>query len=467
MKDLINTKEAAAILGVSPETIKKWRERKLFGIPFFVADEMHGDTWYYERERVEQLKSVYQKGVLQNMYKLANAFDKLPSPDFQKSGTTLGLFSSGFYSTETVAKILGIDEKTLRNWRDKKIFVEDYQTHVGISLYSQDRVLEMKLFCGKNTGIPHHDAISSFNEFLNLAEGRKKSILLHPIKKRLVPNFKLCKVIYDLEQEKYGRMVVDGKRRRIVEKKNHKKFGDLFTVYKISNAHDYDNSDPLNEFDYAVYSVCVSYFDAGYKCITPAIIYRALTGKNKNFKLTPDLREAILNSLKKLIGTIIEIDETNVNAAFKYADVNKSKHISAILPAHFDDKIINGNDASVVYFDRISPLMEIAHNRKQLLTYEISLLDAPGIRNTFMNIMLKSYVMRRVTEIKLHKKLRPILTFADIFKKCRIEDKSRKTKMDARETIIKLFEHLQAEGFIKSFELTKEANAFYSIKFIH
>ena len=264
-----------------------------------------------------------------------------------------------------------------------------------------------------------------------------ENVRLYPIKKRLVPNFKLCKVI-----------------RRIVEKKHHKKFGDLFTVYKISNANGYNNDDPLDEFDYAVYSVCVSYFDAGYKCITPAIIYRALTGKSTTAKLRSDLRNAILNSLKKLIGTIIEIDETEVNAAFKYAETDKSKHISAILP-------------SVVYFDRISPLMEIAHNRKQLLTYEISLLDAPGIRNTFMNIMLKSYVMRRVSEIKLHKKLRPILTFADIFKKCRIEDKSRKTKMDARETIIKLFEHLQAEGFIKSFELTKEANAFYSIKFIH
>ena len=294
-----------------------------------------------------------------------------------------------------------------------------------------------------------------------------ENVRLYPIKKRLVPNFKLCKVIYDLEQEKYDRMVVDGKQRRIVEKKHHKKFGDLFTVYKISNANGYSNDDPLDEFDYAVYSVCVSYFDAGYKCITPAIIYRALTGKSTTAKLRSDLRNAILNSLKKLIGTIIEIDETEVNAAFKYAEADKSKHISAILPAHFDDKIINGNDASVVYFDRISPLMEIAHNRKQLLTYEISLLDAPGIRNTFMNIMLKSYVMRRVSEIKLHKKLRPILTFADIFKKCRIEDKSRKTKMDARETIIKLFEHLQAEGFIKFFELTKEANAFYSIKFIH
>ena len=294
-----------------------------------------------------------------------------------------------------------------------------------------------------------------------------ENLQIYPIKKRLVTNFKLCKILYNLDQEKYDRMIVAGKRRRIVEKRNHKKFGDLFTVYKVSNADGFDNDDPLNEFDYAVFSVCISYFDAGYSYITLAIIYRALTGKGNTAKLRPDLRNAILNSLKKLIGTVIEIDETDVNAAFKYADFNHSKHVSAILPAHFDDKIINGNDASVVYFDRESPLMEIARARKQLLTYEVALLDAPGIRNTVMNIMLKSYVMRRVVEIKLHKKLRPILTFDDIFKKCRIENAHREIKMNARNTVVKLFEHLQAEGFIKSFELTKEVNAFYSIRFIY
>lgn len=294
-----------------------------------------------------------------------------------------------------------------------------------------------------------------------------ENVQIYPIKKRLVPNFKLCKVIYSLEQEKYDRMVVAGKRRRIVEKKNHKKFGDLFTVYKISNADGFDNDDPLNEFDYAVFSVCVSYFDAGYKCITLAIIYRALTSKSNTARLRPDLRDAILNSLKKLIGTVIEIDETDVNSAFKYADNDHSKHISAILPAHFDDKIINGQDASVIHFDRESPLMEIARNRKQLLKYEVSLLDAPSIRNTFMNIMLKSYVMRRVVEIKSHKRLSPILTFDDIFKKCRIDNAHREIKSRAREVIVKFFEHLQAKGFIKSFELTKEANAFYSIRFIY
>ena len=73
MQDLLSTKEAAKLINVSPNTLTQWRVRKLFGVPFFTADEMHGDTWYYYRERVEQLKSVYKKGILRNFRKIVEA----------------------------------------------------------------------------------------------------------------------------------------------------------------------------------------------------------------------------------------------------------------------------------------------------------------------------------------------------------------------------------------------------------
>ena len=110
--------------------------------------------------------------------------------------------------------------------------------------------------------------------------------------------------------------------------------------------------------------------------------------------------------------------------------------------------------------------MIIARDRKQLLTYDAALLDVPDMQNTKMNIMLKNYAMIRVSEIKLHK-MTPTLTFTDVFKKCRIENATRDKKGDARNTLIKLFEQLKAKGIIKTFELTKRANAFYSIKFTY
>lgn len=294
----------------------------------------------------------------------------------------------------------------------------------------------------------------------------KTNVQVYPSKKRLVPSFKLCKVIANLSKEQYERMVVDGKNRKILEKKKHKKFGDVVTVYKISLADNNDNTDPLTEYDYAVLSVCISNFAEGNLHITPAIIYRGLTGKGNTARMKPDQREAILNSLRKLMSTIIEIDETETNAAFHYGENRNPILCSAILPAYFKENTINGQDATVIYFDRESPLLTIALDRKQLVSYDVSLLDVPGQQNTVMNIMLKNYSIRRVAEIKAHgKQLTATITFVDVFEKCRIKNTSNDTKMNARNVLIKFFEHLQTKGYIKSFEITKKGNAFHAIKF--
>lgn len=297
----------------------------------------------------------------------------------------------------------------------------------------------------------------------------KINVQLYPTKKRLVPNFKLCKVIAHLSKEQYEHMVVDGKQRKILEKHNHRRYGEVVTVYRISNADGYDNTDPLNEFDYAVLSVCISYLADGIEHITVAMIYRGMTGKESKSgkgKMTLEQRDAILNSIKKLMGTIIEIDETETNPALNYGKDRAPITCSAILPAYFVEKTVNGQDASVIYFDRESPLMTIARDRKQLLQYDVSLLDVPGVQNSWMNIMLKNYGMRRVAESKVHpKQMASTLTFPDIFEKCHIADVDRKTKLRAREVMVKFFEHLQAKGYIKSFALTKKANAFYAIHF--
>ena len=472
MENLINTKEAAAILNVSPETVKKWRERKLFGVPFFTADEMHGDTWYYYRERVEQLKSVYQKGILQNMYRLANAFDTLPSADFQKSGTTLGLLSTGFYSTESVAKILGVDEKTLRNWRDKKIFVEDYQTHVGISLYNQDRVLEMKLFCQKNKAEQANSTL--FEEVIHSDETPAKvlkrlNIQIYPSKVRVELNDKQTRTIFKLSDESTNELLNDDSF-EIVEKRNYKKFGDVVTAYKILNSAGYEIKRPLTQFDRAVLSVCNSELLAGNRCTTIPIIYRALTGKvNKgaDAKPTKEQRAVILDSIQILMCRTFISDPSAARNLLKYNDGNATIINSALLPAWYaENATVNGNDSeTIIFFDRPCPLLAMAQAKRQILTYGAHLLDVPRQQNTTMNIELKNYSMIRVQEILAHKQMRPIVTFNDVFEKCRLENAHPEIKRRAREFLLTFFEHLKHELIIKDFKLTKKGNAFHSIEF--
>lgn len=159
--------------------------------------------------------------------------------------------------------------------------------------------------------------------------------------------------------------------------------------------------------------VYASNFDVGNQCITPAIIYRGLTGKitkGGKGKITIDQREIILNSVTKLMNTLIDIDETETNAMLNYGENRSPIIFSAILPAYFKkETTINGQDASVIYFDRESPLMTIARDRKQVISYDNKLLDAPGVNNTWLNIVLINYGIKRVMEIKRHKQLKHII----------------------------------------------------------
>ena len=294
------------------------------------------------------------------------------------------------------------------------------------------------------------------------------NIQVYPSKKRIVPNCKLAKIINNLTDSQFDNMTDKGKKRGLIEMKNHKKFGEILSSYKIVNGNDYDGTDPLTEFDRAVLSVCASEWEIGNRHTSPAIILRGLTGKistGGNGKIHSDQRAAILYSIKKMMGLILEIDMSETNQKLKYNDGLEQKLTSAILPAYFVTDSINGQPIEdVIYFDRESPVMKISRDRKQLLTFDMALLDVPKQQNTQMNITAKNYVMCRIQEIKLHR-LTPTITFADIFEKCRIENAANDKKADVRNSIIKFLEHLKSQGEIRDFELTKKAQSFYSIKF--
>ena len=468
MKDLISTKEAAKIICVSPNALERWRNRKLFGVPLFTADEMHGGTWYYERERVEQLKSVYQKGVVQSMYRLANELDNIPSPDFQKSATKVcTLLADGFYAPESVAKFLGVDLKTLRNWRDKEIFVEDYKTHVGISLYSQDRVLEMKMFCQKNT---EKEAESSKISDVLMAE--KPHDIIHkitgglrPSRTRVEINDKLAKVIFKLSGEGVIH-ALQGETFEIIEKRN-KKLGEITTAYKILNAAGYQILRPFTMFDRFVLAVCISEWIKGNRYTTVAIIYRALTGKIGRSDAKPSVtqRKAIIESLEILMSRIIDYGAEDICQIMGYNNGNPFVGKAPLLPAtYIDFSAVSGDSDTLIFFSDEPPLLKMAQIKKQLVSYDATLLDMAG-QNTPMNIASKNYTMLRIQEIILHKQLTPTITFADVFKKLRIENAHVEIKRRIREYVIAFFEHLKSKSVVKSFEVVKHGNSFYGIKF--
>lgn len=295
----------------------------------------------------------------------------------------------------------------------------------------------------------------------------KLAIQLYPSKIRIEPNDKATKFLFGMSDESNDELL-QGVAYNIVEKKNLKKVGNLKSPFQLVNSDDCQDINPLNPYDRAVLSVCVSEMLAGNPCTTPAIIYRGLTGKvNKgaDAKPHPLQREYILASVRKLMGKIFSSDISQLCEYLKYNDGSPMIFHSAILPACYIEAYVGGKDLTTIFFDRQSPLYSIADIKNQILRYDVSLLDVPDQQNTFLNIAVKNYVMCRIQEIKLHKQLKPILTFDDIFTKCRIQNADNKTKLRVREFIEEFFKHLQAQSFIEDFELTKFRQKFHSITF--
>ena len=298
----------------------------------------------------------------------------------------------------------------------------------------------------------------------------KINIQIIPARTLVIPNDRVSKKLFNLTTADLRDWIEQHKTVKFTELLNHKRFGDILSPIKLFvDEESFTISEPIDPFDRAVLAACISEWETGNRHTTPAIIYRALTGKVGRGDAEPSKNQLaeILNSLKVLMRLQIDYDMTNCCQKLGYNNGKPEHFVSALLPAYYlQASTINGKDATVIAFDRESPLLRAAKiKNNQILSFDSNLLDVPHQQNTRMNIAVKFYVLTRVLEIKLHKQLTPTVTFADMFDKCRLTNSHREIKTRARETVVATFEHLQKKEVIKSFETTKKANSLYSIKF--
>lgn len=310
------------------------------------------------------------------------------------------------------------------------------------------------------------DFISSCSEPTSVLRKLKARII--PSRTRLDINDKLIKYVFNLS-DSGTEALINGETFNIVEKRDYKNVGDILTAYRILNASGYVIQRPFREFDRDVLSVCISEQAAGNWCTTINIIYRGLTGKVGRGDAEPskDQRAAILDSVKLLMSRTIQYNASDLCEALGYNNRQPIKANDLILPAwYIEHSTANGKDSAVIFFERECPLLKLARAKKQILTYDASLLDIPRQQNTKMNIELKNYAIRRVLEVSAHKQMQPILTFNDIFSKCHIDNANHKAKLDARRSLIRIFEYLKERKIIRSFSLSKVGNTFNSVKFV-
>ena len=298
------------------------------------------------------------------------------------------------------------------------------------------------------------------------------NVQIYPSRTIFIPNDRISKILFNLTEEEFRQLTEEAQGNlQITEVRKHKRFGEIVTpvVISIDDAAEVSISEPLDQFDCAVLSVCISEYHFGNRFITPAIIYRGLTGKIGRGDAEPSVDQlaAINHSIKKLMRIQLDIYLYDVCEYLGYNDGQKKRILANVLPCKQVDYTINGQKTSIIELLSESPLWTVAHLKNdQIISYDTALLDMPNQQNTPMLTTVKHYVMRRVMEIILHyKQMTPSITFADVFQKCRLENADNKKKQRVRNFISDFFEHLIEHEVIKSFQFNKKGTGFYSVSF--
>lgn len=299
----------------------------------------------------------------------------------------------------------------------------------------------------------------------------KTNFQIYPAKQLIVPNDRISKKLFNLTLADLHDWIAQQKSIDFLEIQRHKKFGEIISPIQLFvDDETFTISEPLDQFHCAVLCAGISELYFGNHQTTPAIIYRAITGKvEKGAEAEPSKKQLadILAAFELLMRLQMKYDMSHYCLTTGCNDGKPITLISSLLPCRMlKSSTANGKDTSVIELLGESPLLLSAQlKNNQLLMYNNSLLDVPNMNNSRMNIGAKHYGMRRVQESSLHRQMSPTIKLDDYFTKLRIENASNKTKMDAREVLVTFFEHLQAKGVIKSFELTKKGNAFDALHF--
>ncbi|MBQ3444329.1 MAG: hypothetical protein IJG33_13915 [Selenomonadaceae bacterium] len=315
-----------------------------------------------------------------------------------------------------------------------------------------------------------------------MTDEKKKFQIQRRIRKITSPNDKLVKTVFNLPASEYAYVIESGERDWVTEKKIRgvdvktyfwlKVIGvpegkKIPTHFEVDGIGTVNISRPLNEFDRAIFDACISTQEAGLKIATVDFLFRIMTGDDKK-QPTRTEKTAILESIGKMMTTLITIDFSEAREKMKKYDSAPARLVGAILPCQYLDGVkVNGQETAIIKFLDESPLLEIARAKKQIINYPSALLEIFNQNNTPLVTRIKSYVIRRVHEIILHPKdLRPTITFEDVFKHCDLANATKWQKQDARKIIFEVTENLKAQGVIRSFEKKKDGKVYHAISFI-
>jgi hypothetical protein len=206
-------------------------------------------------------------------------------------------------------------------------------------------------------------------------------------------------------------------------------------------------------YDRAVFNAICSLYEAGIKSFTPAMVFRAMTGREN----TEAIRES--NSNLKRIQASIERQRTalvkiNCKDEFEKRKLPfKAFDENILMASGFGDIVVNGmlTKGYVLKYEPI--LYSYCKATTQVITVPIHLLNTKTVKNKPDVIVIKEYLIRQIELLKKGKRHNKKMLYETIFTECGIsfESKDRTEQKRDRDCIKKILEEWKEKQYIKAY----------------
>ncbi len=268
------------------------------------------------------------------------------------------------------------------------------------------------------------------------------------LSKAVIPNNKLFQFIEDEDLFSNGGLSI-----ACCEDKSIKTLAKL--IY-------HGNDNYINEYERAIYNAIASHYIEKNKVITPAMIYRTLTGKIKTkANPSPEQKAKISKAIEKFGLMRAEINVTDELIERKlikknekytlnqnlisYTKISKSITTSSGEEIEVDDYYLL-NDTPILY--------KYANMIRQVYTIPIEVLNVPVSMNE-LSISIKNILIRRIemASNQLNKKTNfNILDLKNLYDELDIDKKNKDKTRKVRNIITKMLDYWKSISYIKDYQ---------------
>ncbi len=381
------------------------------------------------------------------------------------------------YSTKEFAEKAGVTTRTLMNWRKSGRLIPQTVSETSetfgprlVKKYSEE---QLRLVKATET----------------LVKAKIEEIIQN--QRRLgelkLPNDSLSHKIIKFDAEEYAEIIGDSEPCTVNEcplkDKSGKPLLDQYgktifvrTKYWLNHIEGFDDMTPLRQFDLLVVAVYSAAVEQCWDVITINQFCDTLTGGESRVRDMLTFKETVINSIKRLMGTIITVDMTETCKRMKYK-TDKPRRTAPILPCELQENIkVNGQKTTVVKIYAESPLMEIAEVKNQILRINTELLKIPFNRSP-RAIKIEGYIVSWVETIVRHKNINANIKLDNIYEYAEVDEADRSAKRNVRNAIEATLNHLKEKGRINNWIYTmldsqgrvapyKSGNTLYGIQIL-